>query len=160
MDLDSAIEYLDKIGIKKIGVFGFSLGASVALLSENEKINAKVADAPFNNLKEELEYSFSNMGIFKKPLVFMMNIWGKIFTGIKLNSIIVSDIVKKTKVPIIIFHGENDTVAPLWHSLNIKKENPEIELIIIKGADHGQVHFIGSSHYEEKVISFFDKNLK
>lgn len=43
------------------------------------------------------------------------------------------------KCPVTIFHGEQDALIPVQHSLDLKKENAKINLFVIPNAGHNDV---------------------
>ncbi|XVE62471.1 hypothetical protein DITRI_Ditri06bG0120500 [Diplodiscus trichospermus] len=49
------------------------------------------------------------------------------------------EILNKSRVKVCIVHGDQDLAVPLECSKNIRMKFPEVELNIIKNADHGTV---------------------
>ena len=45
-------------------------------------------------------------------------------------------LLKKVKVPILLLHGEDDTVVKKDHALALKKSNPQAKLILIQNTKH------------------------
>ncbi len=160
LDLKAALNELEKRGFKKIGVLGYSLGASVALLTASDpRIKAIVADSPFASLNPLLDEMFQNLGplrsLFKKILIYL----GKTFLKINLNDISPEKIVRQVQTPIFLIHGDEDTQIKLDHAIQLKNVNPSIQLWIVSGADHGQAHELYSEEYEEKVRTFLNSFL-
>ena len=61
-DLNSAIDYIAKKGINKIGLYGHSLGGLVILRTKNSNIETAILTAPVTNKKENYkEYRFNEV---------------------------------------------------------------------------------------------------
>ncbi|PIS47685.1 MAG: hypothetical protein COT17_02160 [Elusimicrobia bacterium CG08_land_8_20_14_0_20_51_18] len=160
LDVDGAVAYLKARGFKKIGLYGFSMGAATALLSKNPDIKAKAVDSPYENQAEILHSAFAGFGLLKKPLVFSMNVWNILLSGFSIYGLSAAESVKDSKTPTLIFHGGKDFTVPSGHSAKIKAANPAIRLILIPEADHGEASFYGGVEYEKEIGELFKKNLK
>ena len=66
--------------------------------------------------------------------------------------------VKKTKAPILIIHGEDDTLVPPEMSLRIAEANPAmIERYTFPGAEHGISYMIEPERYADILDGFCKK---
>jgi len=163
-DLIAAINYLkNERSIKRIGVFGFSLGGSVAIMTAGltEDIKAVVADSPTASLEFVVEEMYKQFSIFKSPFVFMTKLIGKIFFGIDVSEVSAAKSAKNMKSALLLIHGDADRTVDIKESKMIYESAHEPkELWIVKGATHGQAYSVMGKKYEEKVLSFFDKYLR
>lgn len=160
LDLKAALNELEKRGFKKIGVLGYSLGASVALLTASDpRIKAIIADSPFASLNPLLDEMLQNLGpfrfLFKKILIYL----GRNFLKINLNDISPKEIVRQVQTPIFLIHGDEDRQIKLDHAIRLKEANPQSQLWIVSGADHGQAHELYMEEYEERVKTFLNSFL-
>ena len=73
----------------------------------------------------------------------------------------------KNDAPFLTFHGDKDSLVPVSQSellqAALAKAGVESELVVLKGADHGNGEFrtqVGSAENRKKLLAFFDKHLK
>ncbi len=158
-DIEAGLEFLNKRGFKDIGAYGLSMGGAAALMVEQGKLKAIVADSPYADLKSVLDDIFSIFGIFRHPLLAVMNVYNKIIFGVTTQNVSPLKNIGKLEIPILIIHGDQDSQLPLSGSQKLHKENPKSELWIIKGADHCETSFVAGDEYDKRITNFFDKNL-
>ena len=67
--------------------------------------------------------------------------------------------VREITAPVLIIHGEYDTLVPLEEAetLNEQIGSQEKELLIIPGANHNDIMFVGLKQYFESIKRFLDK---
>jgi uncharacterized protein len=159
MDIEAGLEFLNKKGFKDIGAYGLSMGAATALMVKPGKLKAIVADSPYADLKSVLDDIFSFFGIFRHPLLGIMNVWNKIIFGVTTQNVSPLKNIGNLKIPILIIHGDKDSQLPLSGSQKLHEKNPDTELWIIKGADHCETSFVAGDEYDRRITEFFDKNL-
>ena len=158
-DVDAAIAFLAKKGFKKVGLFGFSMGASTILMSGNPAVTARVADAPFADIGGELDYIFKGYGVFRHPLIRLMKTWSILILGVNMDRVSPLQRAAEITTPLLLIHGDSDTQVPVQASLALKAANPRAELWIIKNAGHGETRAAAGYPYEKKVLDFFQKYL-
>ncbi|MDA8562180.1 alpha/beta fold hydrolase [Gammaproteobacteria bacterium] len=159
LDLLSAINYLKLRGIDEIGVWGFSMGGSVALMAtkQTNAIKAIVTESGYARL-DWLSDEYYHIPIVKYPLILLTRLWSKIFLGFDLNSINPAKSSEGLKIPILILHSKNDNVINFRHAREIKKHlinNNKLETLFYKNKLHGEKF----NNYNKTIQSFFDKNL-
>lgn len=159
-DIDAAVKFLEARGFTGgVGVFGFSMGGATALLSRNPSIKARVLDAPYAELAEEMDYIFRPWGIWRKPLLALMKAWSLILMGININSLNPVENAAAFTSPALLVHGDADRQVPVENSLAIKAANPSAELWVVRGAGHGENWGLAGGEYEKRLTAFFTKNL-
>lgn len=156
-DLDAVVDYLNKKN-QKIGMLGFSLSASTALMSENKKIKAIVADSPYASLSLMIKDVYG-VFLFTLPFEFMSKIYAKLFLGINIDEKSPLKSISQKDTPILLIHGSKDSQINVKHSYLLKNHSKTAELWIVEGADHGESYSIAKEQYEKKVIEFFGKHL-
>ena len=157
-DLLGAIGYLEKEkNITKIGLYGFSLGGAVALMTSHKNIKAIVTDSAYAKLSNMAKHMYSPFLILKYPLAYLTKLYGLIFLGLNVDDVNPVDNIRNAEVPILLIHAEKDSQIPVSEAYLLHEANKKAELWIVEGADHGMTH---SPEYEEKVIGFFMENLK
>ncbi len=159
-DLLSAIRYLEeKRGITKIGLYGFSLGGAVALMTNHNNVKAIVADSSYANLFTIVENRYKIFLFFKYPLAYLTKLYGKLFLKINLDEIGPSNNIINIKIPILLIHAEKDSQIPVNETYLLHRLNKNSELWIVKGVEHGMSHSTDPKKYEKRVADFFKNNI-
>ncbi|MBI5748674.1 MAG: alpha/beta fold hydrolase [Nitrospinae bacterium] len=167
MDLKSAIDYVKSradVDIDKVGVYGFSLGAAVAILtaSEDKDIKAVVSDSSFTSLKVQGERLLKSSFLPKFPFLYTAIRIYEIMFKTDIEKIAPVHFIEKiSPTPIFIIGGEGDTQMPATDAEELFKNAREPKsLWIVKGASHGGTVISAGREYEKRLIEFFDKYLK
>ena len=163
-DVQIAIyETLKKFPRCRIGVFGTSMGAAIALqaASIEPRISAVVADASFATLRQiTVDYQ---KRLLRLPWHFLRNIAMKrseIIAHFKHREVSPIDAVKNIHGPILFIHGRDDTFIRYQYSEEMyAAANEPKELWLIDKAHHNDVHEIGRREYENRIVGFFEKYL-
>lgn len=169
-DCVSWAEYAkDRFG-EEIPVFlaGISMGAASVLMASGHALpkNVKgiIADCPFSRPAEIIKFSSNDMNLPKivKTLSEPFAIIGaRIFGGFGLNSNSAEEAVVKTRVPIMIIHGENDKVVPYEMSKKVYEANPSmITWVSFPEAGHGLSYIVDKERYKKLTNEFLDKCLE
>ena len=158
-DLLAAVEYLKSRDIDQIGVWGFSMGAAVALMTAPKapEIQAVIAETSYASLDRMAPEAF-RFPLIKYPLAYLTGVWAKLFLGIDMKSVSPVESAKHIDIPVLIIHSTNDEVIPFSHAELLKKalkENPKAEFWFQDDLIHGQL----SSEYELRILDFFERNL-
>ena len=133
--LDEAINFMESSGCKKISLLGKSFGGAIALTCKNKEIKSVVAWAPAFSFEENSNLEdIKNKKIkgFKSPSQFKIN---------------KQDI--KEDIPLLIIHGDKDSIIPLNNSKKIKEKLERLHLKVVKNADHNY-----SNPEEMKVVAY------
>ncbi len=155
-DILQAIDYLKKLGYKKIGLFGSSFGgiSSIMAASKSKDLYLLVLRSPVCNY-EEVERGRKS----EKEIELWKKNGSRIYDNnpnIKINYIFFEDfknndgykVAPKIKVPTLIVHGDKDITVPIQQSLKISKLIPNCKLIIVKDADHT---YSNMNHFKQMV---------
>ena len=160
-DVKSAIKFVkEKFGKDEpIALYGFSLSAS-AMLMTNQKVNAIIADSAYSNLEDMVEQIYSIFGPFKFPFVKITEMLSKIFFGKYLYEVSPESVIRNSTIPILVIHGEKDSQISVENAYALKKSNPNIELWIVKGADHGYSYAINPNEYKNRIKLFLKNHMR
>ena len=158
-DLLAAIQFLKTKGIKEVGVWGFSMGGAVALMSIKKapEIKAVVSEASYASLAL-MALELFRIPVLKYPLAYLVGLWAKIFLGIDLREISPVKAVQNTTIPLLLIHSSTDAVIPFSHAQFLQKaleENPRAEFWFHTGFAHGQL----GTEYQKRVGDFFRGHL-
>ena len=105
----------------KIVVLGYSIGSGLAAyLASTNKPKLLILQAPYYNLTDLMSHTFPIIPTFILKYKFKTN-----------------EFIKVCKMPIVIFHGNQDEVIYYGSSLKLEKEfKPEDKLITLDGQGH------------------------
>jgi len=158
-DLLAAIQFLKGRGIKEVGVWGFSMGGAVALMTIEKapEIRAVVSESSYASLAQMALQLFRIPGL-NYPIAYLIGLWSKLFLGIDLRDVAPADRVRNTTVPILLIHSSTDAVIPFSHAQSLQAalaKNPNAEFWFHEGFAHGQL----SPDYQSRVRNFFHRHL-
>jgi fermentation-respiration switch protein FrsA (DUF1100 family) len=163
-DLLGAVDWTAANHPGRIGVIGFSMGATTSILAaaHNPAIAAVVADSPFANLKQYLQENlpvWSNLPSFPfTPLI--MNILPPL-TGIDVGSVDAYKAVDQVYPrPILFVHSGADPSIPVANSERLYGLHPDKFSLWKSGANtHVGSYKFAPQEYTNRVLDFFEKNL-
>lgn len=158
-DLLAAITHLKSQGIEEVGVWGFSMGGAVALMTSKEapEIKAIISESSYARL-DLMARELYRFPVLKYPLAYLTGIWSRIFLGINPKDVSPAEGVKGLEIPILVVHSKNDQVVSFKHALLIQeglKDNPRAEFWFEEDLIHGQL----GGEYQKRIEEFFEKNL-
>lgn len=160
-DLSGAIQYLEKEkNLTKIGLYGFSLGGAVALMTKNDNVKAIVTDSAYAKLTNIVKHMYSIFFVFKYPLAYLTRLYGILFLKIDIGDVSPVDNIKNMKIPILLIHAEKDSQIPVSEAYLLHNANKKAQLWVAENAEHGMSHSINPEEYEKRVIGFFEGNVK
>jgi dipeptidyl aminopeptidase/acylaminoacyl peptidase len=158
-DLRSAIHFLESRGVREVGVWGFSLGGAVALMTAAQapQIKAIVSESSYAQL-DLMTPVLYRIPVLRYPLAWLTGLWARVLLGINLEAVSPKDSARNIKIPVLIAHSKSDHLIPFQHALLLQealRNNPRAEFWFHEGLLHGQL----AAEYQKRISDFFDKNL-
>lgn len=158
LDVLGAIKYLQQRGINEIGIWGFSLGGAVALMTakESSAVKAVIAESSYATLNL-MARDYFQIPVLKYPLQSLLNFWAKIFLNLEINSVSPVDDAAQLSIPVLIINSKNDTVISAEHAELFQQKlnhKSNIQLLIFD-----QAHGVPFKDYQKIIEDFFGKNL-
>ena len=158
-DLRAGIDTLAQRGYTRIGVFGYSLGGAVAILSaaEDPRIHAVSAWAPFADLRVLARDLYGMFWVLKYPFVELMVLWGRLFFGGDITRPSPEMAAARLTIPVQIWASRDDDQIPFAHAERLQKalaNNPRAELHVGRGLHNERV-----DDFERRLADFFAKSL-
>lgn len=143
----------------KIFLDGVSMGAATVLMASNlpfpKNVIGIIADCPYNNPKDIILKTVKDLGISPKIGYPLLLVGSKVFGHFNLNETNALSCVKETKIPILIIHGNNDTIVPIEMSKKIKEVNEDlVRFVEVDGATHGLSYLQNYDLYARSVEEF------
>lgn len=148
----------------KIILTGISMGATTVVITSGKKLPKNVvgilADCGFHSAKEIIKKTIKEMHLPVKIFYPFVKLAAKIFGHFNLEETSAINEVKKSTVPIIFFHGLNDTIVPHYMSKAMYDAcNTRKQLVSIKDAGHGLAYIIEPDLYLNELDNFFKDDL-
>jgi dipeptidyl aminopeptidase/acylaminoacyl peptidase len=164
-DVLGAVAYVESRGVApgRIGVQGHSYGAATGLLTAavDSDIAAVVADSAFADIRSLLDREVQLRGY---PPIFAPGVGLATHRfGIDLDQVApLAEVAKIAPRPILFIHGTADERIPVDNSRRLfaAAGNETDELWIVPGAAHVQAFAVKPELYAQKVLAFFDANLR
>jgi dipeptidyl aminopeptidase/acylaminoacyl peptidase len=165
-DLTDAINYLESrkdLHSGKIGVFGTSMGAAVAL--QTAAIDKRISAVAAENSFEALRTIFDDYQkrIIKIPFHYLRNIViirSEINAKFKAREVSPLKSVDDIKVPVLFVYGTNDIHINYKKSIMLYEcAGKQKEIYPIEHADHNNCWDVGGEKYHAKLLEFFGRSL-
>ncbi|MBI5473905.1 MAG: alpha/beta fold hydrolase [Ignavibacteriae bacterium] len=165
-DAQLVIDYLltrADLFVGKIGVFGWSMGAAVALqlAAIDSRVSAVVAESGFASLRTV--FDDYQKRIIKLPWHYLRNIVIKrseFLASFRANDVSPMKAVRQIHIPIFLLHGTEDGLINYDYSERVyKAANHPKEFWLIPGAKHHDMMEVGGAEYSRRIIEFFEKHV-
>jgi dipeptidyl aminopeptidase/acylaminoacyl peptidase len=161
---------LDSLGEREsscVGVYGFSYGASVAILltARDARLKAVVAAAPFSSLEEVArDYERKYLPV---PLNLIPHAWfqGGIDEGGRLaafdpEGVAPVRLVRQSTADLLLIHGAADDQVPLRHSVMLAEAaGSRAKLLALPRVTHDDMPRDSSGAVRRATIAWFDRSL-
>ncbi len=163
-DLLGWIDFIhEKFPENDIILVGISMGgATVVAASEFEmtdKVKCIISDCPYACVRDELIHTAKKLG-FMGAVYPLIRIAGRIFGGFDTEDGDFRISISKAKTPIIILHGEADSLVPSYMSIELKDAAPDrVRHVTFPGAHHGISYLVDRERYVKEVYGFINENL-
>ena len=141
---------------------GVSMGAATVLMASNlempSAVKAVVADCPYSDPRDIIARVAENMGLPGKPAAAMCALGGVIYGGFRLGSCSAVSAVQKSRLPILLIHGEEDRFVPCEMSQKIYEAcGADKQLETFPNAAHAMCYMEDPVRYETVVTDFLQK---
>lgn len=150
----------------KIVLHGISMGASTVLMTSGlnlpEQVKGVISDCAFTSPKEVFTHVLHSM--YHMPAFPMMQITDFVNrkkAGYGLDECNAAREVQKTKVPVLLIHGDADTFVPCSMCDEIERNcRSETAKLIVKGAAHAESYYKDMEAYENAMDVFLEGVMK
>ena len=170
-DKDDVIKWIELLNVKfkksmQIVVFGWSMGGATACLMAGEKLpeNVKciISDCAYTTAYEEFKYVLKSKKVPVFPLIQMTNLGAKMYGEYFLKEADCLSAVKKSTLPILFIHGENDTFVPAFMTDELfnAKEMGDKRKEIFAGAEHCKSYVSDKERYVQILKEWTDAYIR
>ncbi len=165
-DVSTIISHLERrpdLRLGKVGLFGTSMGAAVALQVSaiDPRIAAVVAESGFATLRSIFDDYQKRM--IKLPWHYLRNIVIKRsehLAHFKANAVSPMEAVHEIAVPLFILHGTaDDLIDSSYSEMVFRNAHEPKQLWLIEGARHDNMAEVGGEEYYTRILTFFDTSL-
>ena len=155
-DLRRAIDELARRGVGRVGVFGFSLGGAIALMTavDEPRIAAVAAYAPFADLRMLARDLYAWMGPLRYPFVALMRGWSRVFLGADVTAVSPLAAARRLSIPVYLIASRDDEQIPFAHAERLHAAlaaNGGVEYEFMDRGRHGAM----APDVEQRLERFF-----
>jgi len=161
-DLRAALDALaarPEVDPLRLALGGSSMGAAAALFlaADDARVRAVVLDSPYADLAKLVDRTIAGYHIppaLLGPLLRKVAGWRAHYAPGSVRPI---EAIGKIKAPILLFHGDQDTLVPYSDALEFKaRAKGPFTLVTLTGLDHNTPR---PPSYEERIVSFLEQTL-
>ncbi|MGW7420611.1 alpha/beta hydrolase family protein [Streptomyces sp. NPDC054813] len=158
-DLDAAIRYAVRYGARRVVLYGWSTGATMALRAVahsalRERVSGLVLDSPVLSWEATLR-ALAQARHIPEPLLPLAVRAAQGRAGLHADHSGDPVDPDQLTVPTLIVHGPDDTVAPWVYSRRFAAQRPDrIALHTVPDAPHGAMWNADPERYEERLRRF------
>ena len=144
---------------------GVSMGAATVLMASDlelpETVCGIVADCPYSAPQDIITKVAGEFGLPRKPAAALCKLGAMLFGHFRVNDSSAIHSVRRTKLPILLLHGEADELVPCHMSRQIYDAcGADKELQTFPGAGHAMCYLEDPQRYEATVGSFLQRCLQ
>jgi fermentation-respiration switch protein FrsA (DUF1100 family) len=160
-DLCAAVDYAAlRIPSARIGVIGYSMGASVAIMGsiKRRQVRCVLADSPFARHRDVVAHNVSRATHLSGRTIailadqFLLRLGGYRSRDVEP----IRDVALLAPRPLLVIHGTADATIPVEQAVQIyQRAQPPKELWLAEGAGHCGAYFQDRSLYSRRAVNFF-----
>lgn len=147
----------------KIILSGVSMGGATAMITSGyddlpDNMVGIIADCGYTSAREIIKRVIKEMKLPPNLLYPFVKLGGLIFGHFNIDEFSPIEQVKKSKLPTIFVHGDEDALVPMeMNERNFEACGAEKKkLYIVKGAGHGLAYIFAGKGYIDELHEFFD----
>lgn len=166
-DLAAAVDLAVAEGADRVVLYGYSTGAAIALAylerTPTNPVVGAVFDSPNIDFAATVDFNASLRTLpftdFEVPqsLAWVARMITAMRIGIDWDQINYVERSSGLTIPVLVFHGEDDTTVPIEISERFERVAPEAELVAVAGAAHVQSWNVDPAAYEAKLLETIEQ---
>lgn len=161
-DLEAALASAAESGAGDVVLYGYSTGAAVAMAYmervPNSAVIGAVFDSPNIDFATTVDYNAAarDLPFVGLPVPGSLAWAARTITAIRIDidwdAIDYIDRVDRLAVPVLVFHGTDDSSVPIETSRRLAEASNLVELVEVEGAEHVQSWNAGPEDYQRRVL--------
>ena len=146
----------------KIILTGVSMGAATVMMASSMNLPNNVigvlADCGYTSPKDIIMKCIKDMKLPPKLFYPYVKIGAKLFGHFNVDEASPIESIRKTKLPVIFYHGVTDDFVPCYMSKKLYLEcNSDKKLVLIENCGHGLAYLVEKEKYIKELKEFFNK---
>ncbi len=151
----------------EVVLFGISMGGATVMMTAGEadlssNVKCVIEDCGYSSVWDEFAGQLKEMfGLPTFPVLDAASLVTQLRAGYGFQEASAVEQLKKTSLPMLFIHGEEDTFVP-YAMLDVVYQacaSPEKELLSIPGAEHGEASSLDPERYWSTVEAFLAKHM-
>lgn len=148
----------------KVYLYGISMGASTVLMASAlplpKSVSGIVADCGYTSPKDIIFSVLRDHHVPAAPVYAVARLGARLFCGFDLDSASAPDALRRSHIPVLFIHGDDDRFVPC----RMSRENFEAsaaehkKLLIVHNAGHGLSYMLDRPAYLSSLHSFLEAN--
>jgi pimeloyl-ACP methyl ester carboxylesterase len=161
-ELEAAVEYAIEHGANGVVIFGYSMGGAICMSFMRrsrlaEYVRGLVLDAPMLHLERAIAHGAGRNHIPIRFLAVSNRVTGRLY-HLRWNELDYLTDTGHLRVPVLLFHGDEDTVVPVETSDTLASARPDIVTYHrVPGAGHVRSWNSDQHGYEQAVRDFLGR---
>lgn len=146
----------------KIYLYGISMGAATVLMASAlplpKSVSGIVADCGYTSPKDIIFSVLRDHHVPAAPVYAVAHLGARLFCGFDLDSASAPDALRRSHIPVLFIHGDDDRFVPC----RMSRENFEAsaaehkKLLIVHNAGHGLSYMLDRPAYLSSLHSFLE----
>ena len=151
----------------EVVLFGISMGGATVMMTAGEadlspNVKCVIEDCGYSSVWDEFAGQLKEMfGLPTFPVLDAASLVTQLRAGYGFQEASAVEQLKKTSLPMLFIHGEEDTFVP-YAMLDVVYQacaSPEKELLSIPSAEHGEASSVDPERYWSTVEAFLAKHM-
>lgn len=144
----------------RIILTGISMGATTVLIAAGKQLPSNVigvlADCGFHSAKDVICSVADGMHLPSKLIYSFARFGAKLYGHFDLEAITAVDAVKRCRIPVLFFHGDEDDYVPSYMSKILYDAcSSRKKLVLVPKAGHGLSYPVDPDSYIREIRDFF-----
>lgn len=146
-----------------IFLWGLSMGAATVLMASElslpSNVKGIIADSPFSAPSDIIKKVCTDMHYPATLFYPFVYLGAKLYGHFDLEESSAYQALVNSKIPVLLFHGEDDRFVPHEMSVSLSKTSPKITFVSIPDAGHGLCYMTEAKTYHDSAVKFIKECL-
>ena len=140
-------------------LWGISMGAATVLMTSDlplpSQVKGIIADCGYDSPEDILRDTMRRWHYPQFPTWQLTRLGARLFGGLDVKECSALDSLRRTRVPVLLVHGEGDNVVPCEMADALRDAcASKVELLRVPGAGHGMSWYAAMPDYQSALLRF------